>query len=126
MQVGTLDSQSKVFQKAMEVNHQIKAYRESEDPSDRELAEEWSGLVRDTLRLGKAMLTPMTAEERAEVLSRPLSTASDGSLTRSPPEDPAALKALENGTLGTNGTTQEPLRKGPGRPKGSKNKPKAV
>jgi hypothetical protein len=109
--------QAKAFHQGIEFARQTKPHRESDDELERELAAAFAATLRQTTQLGKAMLTPMTAEERAEVLSLPLSD-SGGSLKSYPPAaNPAALTAPE-----TNGTPPQPVRKGPGRPTGSKDK----
>jgi hypothetical protein len=123
MQLGVLDTQAKVFQKVVELRRGAKHLVADGDEFDRELAAALDASLRETLELGKAMLTPMTPEERAEVLSRPLSDSGGFSKSLPPESSPAALTAPETNTTEASEETPEQPRRGRGRPKGSKNRP---
>lgn len=126
IQLGVLDANAKVYRKAREVRHEAKQLADVGDEFDRELAAALDASLLEVMELGKTMRHPMTSEERAEVLTHHPLLASGGSPTSLPPAGiPAALTGPGTGAPQTNGTTTEaPIRRGPGRPPGSKNRAK--
>ncbi|MFO0888207.1 MAG: hypothetical protein U0790_03565 [Isosphaeraceae bacterium] len=120
IQADVLDAQARVFNKVVEIRRQARQSIEAGDEVDRELAAALDASLRQTLELGKAMLSPVTGEERAEVLSRPLPD-SGGAPTSLPPASAVALMAPETSAPESNGTPPAlPVRRGRGRPRGSR------
>lgn len=102
LKIGILDAQGRVLDKAAGIAQRTKPLRESDDELERYIAAITAETLRETLELGRAMLNPMTVDEKAEALSRPL----DASTASQPSLPPAAAQAALTAPSGPNGTTE--------------------
>jgi hypothetical protein len=117
-QGDVMEAQAKLYRRGAELLRETKEARASHENIEREFAMLFAEGLKETAQLGRALTGEMTPDDRRDLLSRPFDASSEhASLLEasSNGEESQAPKALENGTA---------VRKGPGRPKGTKNRPK--
>ncbi len=94
IQLDTLDAQEQVLEKAVELARKTRSLRESDDEFERQLAADYAQALRETSRLGRAMLGQASPEERREILSAPLFDSASGSRSL-PAAGPQPSKTIE-------------------------------
>jgi hypothetical protein len=116
-QGDVMEAQARLYRRGAELLRETREARASDDDLEREWALLYAEALKETAQLGRALNGDMTADERSDLLSRPFA----GSSSEQPSlpddswddEEDRAPKAPEDGP---------PARRGPGRPKGSKNR----